>query len=269
MYTWFNVFAFVCPVVLFGQSDTTTYEDTYPEPLPERGRVQASHNNRQMPKVFQLFSAGEIDYISGGMLRSSARLAEINIGDPERFYIPLYIMAGATTNPTEEGYSVNTLSAADILNNYGGMFSIGIHGSRKIKTISKTTKLDIIYQVATKSMSGIALELDETVSLFSKIVVAGMGIDSKAWKIDQLPSDGRAWLIAYFSYSMNDKEEMQKIFGCRSAHRFAGGNIECGIDIKDFIAVKLGYHKYLNNQHISAFQHGFYVFSADFTLGSP
>lgn len=269
MYRWFHVFAFVCPMVLFGQSDSTTYEDTYPDTFPESDRVIVSHANRQIPKIFQLFSTGEIDYISGGMLRSSARLAEINIGDPERFYIPLYIMAGATTNPTEEGYSVNTLSAAEILNNYGGMFSIGIHGSRRIKTISKTTKLDIIYQVATKSMSGIALELDETVSLFSKIIVTGLGIDTKAWKIDQLPSDGRAWLKAYISYSMNNKEEMKKIFGCSSEHRFAGGNIECGLDIKDFIAVKLGYHKYLNNQHISAFQKGFYVFSADFTLGSP
>jgi hypothetical protein len=178
-------------------------------------------------------------------------------------------MAGATTNPTEEGYSVNSLSAAEILNNYGGMFNIGIHGSRKIKSIGKTTKLDIIYQVATKSMSGIALELDETVSLFSKIVVTGLSLDTKAWKIDQLPSDGRAWLRAFFSYSVNDRDNIHKIFGCYSNHRVAGGNIECGLDIKDFIAVKLGYHKYLNNQHIGAFQKGFYVFSADFTLGSP
>nr|HMU04342.1 hypothetical protein [Saprospiraceae bacterium] len=222
MYRWFHVFAFVCPIALFGQSDSTAYEDAYPDTFPQSGRVNVSHSNRQIPKIFQLFSTGEIDYISGGMLRSSARLAEINIGDPERFYIPLYIMAGATTNPTEEGYSVNTLSAAEILNNYGGMFSIGIHGSHKLKTISKTTKLDIIYQVATKSMSGIALELDETVSLFSKMMVMGLGIDTKAWKIGQLPSDGRAWLKCYISYSMNNREEMQKIFGCSSDHRFAG-----------------------------------------------
>jgi hypothetical protein len=219
-------------------------------------------------KVFHFFSSGEIDYISGGMLRSSARVAEINIGDPDKFYIPLYVLAGATSQPSQEGYGINALSATELLNNYGGIFGVGIHGNRKLKNLSENTKISAIYQLAVRSINGVSVELDKNISLLSKLVVSGISIDTKAWKSDQLPSDGRAWLKAFFSFSINDKEKIHQVFGCHSASNLAGGNIQCGVDIKDFLAVKFGYHSYLNNRHIPGFGESIYVFSADFSISS-
>ncbi len=217
-------------------------------------------------KIFKLFSSGNVDYISGGMLRSRAKIAEVNIGDPEKFYFPVYFMVGAISQPTEEGFSVNLAGTADILNNFGGLINIGTTGKKQIKTIGKSTQFMALYQLALKSVNGVSIEKDASISMFSKLLMTGLEIETKAWNTDKNPSDGKAWLKTYISYSMNDREKITSIYGCRSANNFVGGNVECGLDIKDFADLRFGYHQYLNNQHIPIFEQGIYVFSANFAL---
>lgn len=265
MFRWIPFILFFVPVFLCAQHDSLLHTDFF-SLTDTYGRKYVSQ--KILSKVFHFFSSGEIDYISGGMLRSSARVAEINIGDPDKFYIPLYVLAGATSQPTQDGFGINSLSAAELLNNYGGIFGVGIHGSRELKNLSNNTKISVMYQLAVRSVNGISVELDKNISLLSKLVVSGVSIDTRAWKSDQVPSDGRAWLKAFFSFSINEKEKIHQVFGCNSANHFAGGNIQCGIDIKDFLAFKFGYHTYLNNRKIPAFGQSMYVFSADFSLSS-
>jgi hypothetical protein len=254
----------IIPSMVCGQGDSLSQALVYlqGEDQLRQGTKPLGRNK----KMFKLFSSGKVDYISGGMLRSSTKIAEINVGDPSKFYLPLYIMVGAISQPTDEGINVNMSTSADLINNFGGLLNVGTSGRRDIRKLGESTKLAAIYQVAIKSVSGTSLEMDESVSMYSKIFVSGFQIDTKAWKSGELPSDGKAWLKTYLSYSVNDRQKTMDIFGCDSVHNFIIGNVECGVDIKDFIDLRFGYHQYLNNQNIAVFQQGIYVFSANFAL---
>ncbi|MBK9735445.1 MAG: hypothetical protein IPO92_10915 [Saprospiraceae bacterium] len=217
-------------------------------------------------RKYNLFSSGELDFISDGLLRSSAKVIEINIGDPDKFFIPLYVMIGATSATNQKNWFENKLSAIEILNNKGGLFGIGIDGSSSVFKIGKNTEISVIYQFSGKSVNSVMLDTEENVSIFSKIIASGLRLDTKAWKNDQTDAPGNAWIKGCISYSINDKDSISNIFGPESASNFVGSNIEGGIDIQDFMAIKIGYYKYLNNQNMPIFQDGFYIFSADFNI---
>lgn len=217
-------------------------------------------------RLVKLFSSGNLDYISGGMLRSSAKVIEINIGDPDKFYVPLYFMVGALSQPTEEGLSVNYITTAEMLNNNGGLWNIGTSIDRTIRTLGNHTEIKSIFQFAIKAVSGVTLESDESVSMYTKMFLSGLQLDTKAWKTDDSNAQGRAWLKTYISYSLNDSAKIFQIFGGESVNNFIGGNIECGLNIKAFADIRFGYHRYINNQQIDIFREPMYVFSANFAL---
>jgi hypothetical protein len=251
----------ILPMVTWGQEDTLFFFS----------QTHVRSKNAIIPlaspiQKLKLFASGNLDYISGGMLRSSAKVIEINVGDPEKFFLPIYIMVGALSQPTEEGLSVNYLSTADMLNRNGGLLNVGTTIDRRIKMMGKHTELKSMFQFAVKSISGVSMDTDESISLYSKIFVTGLQLDTKAWKTDDANTAGRAWLKTYLSYSMNDPLKISHIFGSESSHQFIGGNIECGLDIKSFADVRFGYHRYLNNQQIEIFTEPMYVFSANFEL---
>ncbi|MBK6363996.1 MAG: hypothetical protein IPF52_11070 [Saprospiraceae bacterium] len=111
------------------QADTSQYYDGLPVYSDSSGTIK----KEPADNIFEWFSQGEIEFINGGMLRSCTKVAEISIGEPDKVSVLMYLMAGATTQPVSDKYGINALCISDILNGYGGKYSIGFHGSKKVQ----------------------------------------------------------------------------------------------------------------------------------------
>jgi hypothetical protein len=218
-------------------------------------------------KFFQLFASGELEYFNNGLIRSCAQVAQINIGDPDKFYLPLYIIGGATSPSFSEGNSIHAISAAEILNNLGGTINAGIMGKRLLKKYGTHTYISGLYQLAYKTFSGISSEDQTHLDMSSQIVSLGALLNSKAWvsQNDQ-ENAGRAWIKLMVTTSFLEKQKMHLVYGCNAPAIMASTNIECGIDIQNYLNLKCGLHHFINDHQIEAFKNGVLVITAGFGL---
>lgn len=210
------------------------------------------------------FKSGNIDFISSGLLRSSADILILNLGNPEKFHLPFYFIMGATADIMENQTLLNEIAVSDLINNKGGFVSFGIDGVSTIKRYGEHSVLNIVYLLGAKSISGINFEKDKTQSFLSVTTNAGIMFQTTAWSDSQPGQKGKAWLKYFLSASRNDPEKMESMFGPCSASYLYGSNMEGGIFLEDFINISFGYYRYLNNQHLDMFSKGIFKFSADF-----
>src|SRR5688572_1151408 len=81
-----------------------------------RGIIQDSVVTEQ---GMQLLKNGFVDFLTDGNIQASARFLRINIGDPNKFYIPFFIYTGTAGNAfgTDE---LNETTVSSLLNPIGG-----------------------------------------------------------------------------------------------------------------------------------------------------
>ena len=210
------------------------------------------------------FKSGNIDFISSGLLRSSADVLILNIGNPERFHLPFYLVMGATADIIENQTLLNEIIASDLINNKGGFISFGIEGINELKNYDEHSKLNIVYLLGAKSISGINPEKNQTESFLSVISNVGLMFETTAWSENKPGKKGKAWVKYYLSASRNDPDKMTSIFGSCSENYLFGSNIEGGIHLRDFVNLSFGYYRYLNNTHLELFSNSVFKLSADF-----
>lgn len=236
------------------------------EKLPPQIPNSTSAKDSLVDPLVSWFQGGNIDFISSGLLRSSANVLLINVGHPRKFHLPFYLLIGATTDLYQDSSSLNESSLADLLNNHGGFINFGINGHSPIKKYSRKSALFLTYQAGGKSISGVNLEMQEHIGFLSKMLNLGLMYHTVAWKPGQPREQGRAWIKSYFSISKNGVEEMKGLFGSTSQATLYGFNFEGGVELENYINIRFGYYEYLNNQHIPVFQEGVFKLAADFII---
>ncbi|MBK6364633.1 MAG: hypothetical protein IPF52_14520 [Saprospiraceae bacterium] len=248
---------------LMAQLDTSQYYDG----LPVYSDTTGTTKKLPADNIFEWFSQGEIEFINGGMLRSCTKVAEISIGEPDKVSVLMYLMAGATTQPVSDKYGINALCISDILNGYGGKYSIGFHGSKKFSQLSKNTFVSATYQAAIRSLTGTSVETEKNIPMYSGYYSAGLRLDTKAWKHGTKGEVSETWVKTFLGYAGNDEEKMKTVFGeDLMQHNMITGNFECGIFIKDYAAITFSVHRFLNNRKTEVFSHPYYMFSADISM---
>jgi hypothetical protein len=269
MFRYLSYIVFFCPFSTWCQEyeSTDELEQQSIDSIVQEEVIHIPSGALNHQKFYQLFASGELEYFNNGLIRSSAQVAQINIGDPEKFYLPFYIIGGATSPSFSEGNGIHAISAAEILNNLGGTVNTGIMGKRILKKFGGHTYISGLYQVAYKSFSGVSNEDQTLLDISSQIISLGALLNSKAWVSRQdSENSGRAWIKLMVTTSFLEKQKMHLVYGCNAPSIMASTNIECGIDIQNYLNLKCGLHHFIKDHEIDAFKNGVLVITAGFGL---
>lgn len=232
-------------------------------------------------EVTQWLEGGNIDYISSGLLQTNARIFKVNIGNPKGFYVPFYIMAGAdkeTTSGVED--DPNQSTNVNLLSANGGYLNFGLHGNSYLTDFGKhekgkfrgkdsdsNTRLAFVWLLGAKSITGKDATTEERVSMLSFVTHFGLMFQTNAWVPDDNTKKGLAWLQAVLTNTFNDEDKLKQIYGPDIKKNFFGFNIEGGVQVDEYINLRVGYYRYLNNKDINEdFKDGIFKLSVDFGI---
>lgn len=235
-------------------------------------------DKKEEKSVVQWVEGGNIDYVSSGIIQTNARIFKINIGEPKGFYVPFYITAGAdkvTSSGADE--DPNKSTNINLLSANGGYLNFGLHGNSFITDFKKSTKkgkestsntrLSFSYLLGAKNITGVNAVNNEKVNMLSFMTNFGLMFQTNAWVPDDESKKGLAWIQAVFSNTFNNEDKLKQIYGSDVEKNFYGYNIEAGIQIEDYINLRLGYYRYLNNRDINEdFNDGIFKLSVDFGI---
>ena len=216
---------------------------------------------------YKFLSGGNIDYLDGGLIQTNAQLFKINIGNPDGFYTPFYVCVGANTETTTNEDDPNKTTSAAILSPNGGYLNMGFHGNYSPSKwqLKDYTKFSIVYQLGLKSITGDDALTNEKVNMLSGIGNIGLLFQTQAWDPNNPSNLGLAYLQVVFANTLNNKEKIRQIYGNEVDQYFYGINVEAGVEITNYINLRLGYYRYFNNKDINEdFKNGIFKVSLDF-----
>jgi hypothetical protein len=216
----------------------------------------------------ELLSRGFVDIFTNGKMQGTAQLLKINIGEPDAFYIPLFILVGASGDGLGE-QEKNENTVANLLNPIGGIFNGTVNGRNNLYSSSTgITSLKFAYQ-----LSGKLINAQDSLTGESKFLGAGYGnaglfFQTGAWEPDAEGNMGVFWMQAKVtgSYAF-DNAILTDVFGSTvTDNYFIGYSIDLGIEINNRINLKAGAYQYLNNQDIELMKKPVFKFSLDYNL---
>ena len=121
-------------------------------------------------KTVEVLSRGLFDFFSNGKMQGTAQLLKINIGEPNGFYIPLYLLVGSSGDGLG-AQKKNENTVANLLNPIGGIFNGTINAKNNIfASKSGITSLKLSYQ-----LSGKLINAQDTLTGNSKFLSACYG----------------------------------------------------------------------------------------------
>lgn len=209
-----------------------------------------------------------IDIFNNGKIQGTAQLLKLRIGEPNVFYMPLYIFLGASGDGLGSS-DKNENTAANLLNPIGGLINGTFNGLINIKkSTSGITSLKFAYQFSGKLINAQDSISEESNFLGSAYGNIGLFFQTGAWEAGAQDNIGVFWIQvkATSSFGMQ-REDLVNIFGDKiNDSFFLGYSIDLGIEINNRINLKTGIYQYLNNQEIDFFNKPVFKFSIDYNM---
>jgi hypothetical protein len=217
-------------------------------------------------KRIQSFNKGYLDFFLDGSLQSSVDLLRFNIGEPDGFHLPIYIVVGSPTGTVKED-TVNLKTISSLLNPVGGYVTGRFDFSSKLLKPSakrKLTSLDFDISGGYKVLS--SNDTLTGVPDFSAAgnLQAGLFFQTGAWPQDDPKNLGVAWINAKINASFLGNAN--KVFGPQVKDYFIGYAVDAGIEINRFLNLKIGVYQFLNNQTIKELNKPVVKLSFDYNL---
>ena len=204
----------------------------------------------------ELLTEENIDFYSNGFIRSTTNIFKFNIGNPDKFYLPFYLLLGTTADVVSTDRFVNEEMAFDMLNSNGGLINAGYKLSVPLSEPEQYSQFFLMHQLSAKSITGILFESGEKKSFLSYMGNIGLMLQVKAWNPDDSNNKGQFWLLTSASISKNPKEEIQNLFASTINPFFYAVHIESGITLSEGINIKGGYYRFINNQQVGGLDRG-------------
>ena len=223
---------------------------------------------RPVEQQFEILGRGFIDFFSNGKMQGTAQLLKLNIGEPNGFYVPLYILVGSSGDGIGmQKKNENTI--ANLLNPIGGIINGAINGRNNLyASKSGITSLKLSYQLSVKLINA-----QDSATGNSKFLGAGYGnlglfFQTGAWDQDDKGNMGVFWIQAKAtaSYAFDDASYKKVLGNNFSESYFVGYAIDLGIEINNRINLKAGLYQYLNNQKLDLVEKPVFKFSLDYNL---
>jgi hypothetical protein len=215
----------------------------------------------------QILKNGFVDFLTDGSIQASARLLRINIGEKNKFYLPLFIYTGASGNAFGSD-KLNQTTVSNLLNPIGGIINLSFNGLQNIIKAEGITKLKLAYQLGGRLINGKDSITKERFNFFNTLANLGLFFQTGAWTPDNPSNMGVFYAQVKISTSFSSEENLKNIFGKSALDKnyFIGYSLDTGIEINQTINVKLGVYKYTNNQGISLLKDPVFKFSLDYSL---
>jgi len=215
----------------------------------------------------QVLKNGFVDFVSDGNIQASARLLRINIGERDKFYLPLFIYTGASGKTFGQD-KLNQTTVSNLLNPIGGALNVSFNGLKDLINGSEITKLKFAYQFGGRLVNGSDSITKDNMNFFNGFANVGFFFQTGAWTPDDPTNMGVFYLQAKFTSSFSSKSNLEQVFGKSVLDKsyFIGYSVDAGIEIDKIISLKLGLYQYINNANISLLKNPVVKISLDYTF---
>lgn len=209
--------------------------------LSQAVEIESSKNTESFAeekKDVESFSRGFVDYGFEGQFQTTAELVKINIGEINKFYLPVYLMVGATNGEIGDA-EINKQTVLNLISPIGGVLNLSTNMYINIaRSESKISFIKFAAFGAAKGVTGRDLETGDAKLASSFMLDAGLFFQTGAWMANEdYKEGGVAWLQARYMASFMSSSDLQSFFGA-TAENPRGPRIEAGILIKDKVNVK-------------------------------
>lgn len=215
----------------------------------------------------QFLKNGFVDFLTDGNMQASARLLRLNIGERDKFYLPLFIYTGASGNAFGED-KLNRTTVSNLLNPIGGSVNLSFNGLQNLIEGQGITKLKFAYQIGGRMLNGKDSLTQENVTFSNGFGNIGLFFQTGAWTPDDPTNMGVFYFQVKMISSISNKSSLARIFGVNSLTNsfMLGYSVDVGIEINKVINVKLGIYQYTNNSNVSLLKNPVLKFSLDYSL---
>jgi hypothetical protein len=225
--------------------DYTTRKDGQKDSEQQAALTQPTKTTSKTP---QLLKSGFVNYLTSGNVQASANLMRLNIGDPDKFYIPFYIYTGTSGSGLGDAPSSGT-GIANLLNPISGTINLSFNGLAVIGKPNGLTCLKFNYQIGGRVNSGKDSLTQKNFTFFNGLANVGFYFQTGAWKDGDTQNMGVFFVMGKAIGSFSDKAYYQRILGDKTlTHNYLiGYSIDAGIEINKVIDMKLGVYQFTND----------------------
>jgi hypothetical protein len=218
-------------------------------------------------KQIEFFGKGLLDYGFEGQLQATAQAVKVNIGEPNGFYLPVYLLVGATNSDLGSA-ELNKSAVMNLINPTGGTLNLSSNFYIKFyESESKVTSLKFNGYIAGKLISGRDAVTNESFSKPSVFFDGGLIFQTGAWTEDEGYKDGGVfWMQAKYAASYMAAEDLRSYFGESVNGIPHGVRFELGCYIKSRINIKLSYYKAINSSNIPTLNDGQFRLALDYNV---
>jgi hypothetical protein len=200
--------------------------------------------------TFKAFERGFLDLLSDGQAHASAQLVRLCIGEPGRFTVPLYFVAG-TSGGAAGSPSAQEATAADLLNPIGGNVSVSFTGGGDLARWGDYTTVGFAYHAGGRYLHA-RDTTDSGVPLYVGSAHVGIRAQTGAWDLASPATAGIAWLQVTLAATAASQEGLRRVFGPAAGSTTASLSVDLGVDIAGRVNAKVAWSRVLNDHGIAA-----------------
>ncbi len=226
------------------------------QPAPDRNVCSPSNSIAVLERAF-------LDMTTQGQAQASAQVVRICIGEPGKFALPLYFLAGATGGAAG-AQTQGEATASTLLNPLGGNLALALNDDYRMLTLGDHSFLRLTYTVA-----GRYLHMTDSAGVGVPLVVGtfagGLRLQTAAWSPgDTTEGVGTAWLQLTVAGDVASKGRLATIFGPNATNWATSINVDMGVKVSGRLNAKISLYHALNDHGIAALRPGVVKVGFDF-----
>jgi len=208
---------------------------------------------------------GMLDMTSQGQAQASAQLVRICIGEPGKFALPIYVLAGATGGAAGAEKAADA-TASTLLNPLGGNLAMLYSDGYELVQIAPHT-----FAQATISVGARYFQATDSTGAGVPLVVGtfsgGLRLQTAAWSPDDAAKGvGTAWLQLAVAFDVASQGRLATIFGPNATSWASSVSFDLGVKVAGRLDAKLSLYHALNDHGIAALRPA--VLKAGFDFGT-
>jgi hypothetical protein len=218
-------------------------------------------------KNFELFGKGLLDYGFEGQLQATAQAIKINIGEPNKFSLPISLLVGAT-NSDIGSPALNKSTVMSLISPTGGTTNVSTNFYLKLfGSGTGITSLKLSGLVAGKLITGRDSATNKSTSKPSGYFDGGLYFQTGAWTDEDGYKDGGIfWAQAKYTASYMAEEDLKTYFGPSVQGIPHGPRVEIGCFIQNRVNIKLSYYKAIGGKEIPTLNDSQFRLALDYSV---
>jgi hypothetical protein len=218
-------------------------------------------------KKLELFGRGLLDFGSEGQLQTTAQVIKINIGEPNKFNLPIYLLVGSINGDIGTS-NLNKSTVMSLINPVGGTLNLSTNYLINLyKSNSEITQIRLSGLLSGKLITGRNYSTSEPISNTSAYFDSGLYFQTGAWEENEGYKDGGIfWAQAKYSVSYLTDENLQSYFGNNISSFPHGPRFEIGCFIQNRVNVKLSYYKAIGGDDIPTLDNSQFRIALDYNV---